>query len=109
MWLLMIDVWYTRCMGGSIMSTAEQDIAAFTNFALQRIESGDRDPTIDELFDQWRIENPTNYEYAENVAAVRASIADFRAGERGTIADEHLAQLRRLTPISFRPGNGNLT
>jgi hypothetical protein len=44
---------------GANMSTAEQDIANFANFALQRIESGQRDATIDELFDQWRLENPS--------------------------------------------------
>ena len=77
------------------MSTAEQDIANFANFALQMIESGERDLTIDELFDQWRIENPSDEQYAENVAAIQASIHDFKAGERGTVAGEHSAQLRR--------------
>ena len=77
------------------MSTAEQDIANFANFALQKIESGERDLTIDELFDQWRIENPSDEQYAENVAAIQPSIADFKAGERGTAAGEHSAQLRR--------------
>jgi hypothetical protein len=79
----------------SKMSTTEHDIASFTNFALQKIESGQNDLTIDELFDQWRIENPSDELYAENVAAVQASIRDFKAGERGTIVGEHSAQLRR--------------
>jgi hypothetical protein len=55
------------------MSTAEQDIASFATFALQKIESGQRDMTIDDLFDQWRIENPSAEQYAENVAAIQAS------------------------------------
>jgi hypothetical protein len=77
------------------MSTTEQDIANFTQFALQRIEAGHRDATIDELFDQWRLENPSDEEFAENVAAVQASIRDYLSGERGTIAGEHSAMLRR--------------
>jgi hypothetical protein len=77
------------------MSTTEHDIASFTNFALQKIESGQSDLTIDELFDQWRIKNPSDELYEENVAAIQASIKDFKAGERGTIAGEHSAQLRR--------------
>ncbi len=77
------------------MSTAEQDIANFANFALQKIESGQRDLTIDELFDQWRIENPSDEQYTENVTAIQASIADFKVGARGTVAGEHSAQLRR--------------
>jgi hypothetical protein len=77
------------------MSTAEQDIESFASYARRNIESGQRDLTIDELFDQWRIENPSDEQYAANVAAVQASIADFKRGERGTLADEHSAQLRR--------------
>jgi hypothetical protein len=77
------------------MSNTEQDIASFAQFALQRIESGERDVTIDELFDQWRLENPSDEEYAENVAAVRESIREYQSGERGTIAGEHSAALRR--------------
>jgi hypothetical protein len=77
------------------MSSIEQDIADFTQFALQRIESGGRDMSIDELFDQWRLENPLDAEYVENLAAVRESIRDYQSGERGTIAGEHSAKLRR--------------
>jgi hypothetical protein len=77
------------------MSTTEHDLASFTNFALRKIESGQGDLTIDELFDRWRVENPSDELYAENVAAVQASIQDFKVGERGTIAGEHSAQLRR--------------
>lgn len=76
------------------MSTAEQELTSFTNFARQRIEAGQRDLSIDELFDQWRAENPSDEQYAENVAAIQASIQDFKKNERGTIAREHSAQLR---------------
>lgn len=77
------------------MSTAEQDVNSFANFALHKIESGERNLSIDELFDRWRAENPSDEQYAENVAAVRASIQDYNNGERGTVAGEHSAQLRR--------------
>jgi hypothetical protein len=77
------------------MATAEQELASFTLYARQKIESGQRDLSIDELFDQWRAENPSDEQYAENVAAIQASIEDFKRGERGTIAGEHSAQLRR--------------
>jgi hypothetical protein len=77
------------------MSSTKQDIASFTQFAIQRIESAEGDLTIDELFDPWRLESPSDEEFAENVAAVRASIRDYQAGERGTIAGVHSAVLRR--------------
>jgi hypothetical protein len=77
------------------MSTTQQDLASFTSFALHKIDSGESDLTIDELFDQWRIENPSDEQLAENVAAVQASIDDFKVGDRGKLAGEHSAQLRR--------------
>jgi hypothetical protein len=55
---------------------------------------------MDEVFDQWRAENPSDEQYAENVAAIRASIQDIKNGERGTIAGEHSAQLRREFGVS---------
>jgi ferric-dicitrate binding protein FerR (iron transport regulator) len=77
------------------MSTAAQELASFTIYAQQRIDSGADDLSLDELFDQWRAENPSNELYAENVAAIQASIKDFKNGQRGAIAGEHSAQLRR--------------
>ena len=60
----------------SHMSTTEHDIASFNNFALRKIESGESDLTIDELFDQWRIESPSDELYAENVAAIVWALRD---------------------------------
>jgi hypothetical protein len=77
------------------MSTAEQDLSNFSLYAHQQIAAGHHDLTIDELFDQWRAENPSDEQYAENVAAINASIEDYKNGERGTIAGENSATLRR--------------
>ena len=55
---------------------------------------------MDDLFDQWRHENPSDSQLDENVAAIAASIKDFRRGERGTIAGEHSAELRRQFGLS---------
>ncbi|MCI0331664.1 MAG: hypothetical protein L0228_00385 [Planctomycetes bacterium] len=77
------------------MATAEQELASFTSYARQKIDSGQHNLSIDELFDQWRAENPSDEQYAEYVAAVQASIWDFKEGERGTVAGEHSTQLRR--------------
>lgn len=67
------------------MATTEQELDSFTIYARQRIQAGHRDLTIDELFDQWRAENPSDEQYAENVAAINASIKDFKNGERGGV------------------------
>ena len=76
------------------MTTTEQDLQSFTLFVKEKIESGDQAVSIDELFDQWRLENPSDKLYAENVAAINASIRDFQQGERGTVAGEHSDGLR---------------
>jgi hypothetical protein len=77
------------------MATVEKELAEFTSYARRQLDAGRSDLSIDELFDQWRIENPSDDQFAENVAAVQASIQDFKRGDRGTIAAEHSAQLRR--------------
>ena len=77
------------------MSTVENELESFTQFAKHQIGTREGDVRIDELFDQWRTENPSDEHYAENVAAIRASIVDFKNGEWGTIAGEHSAELRR--------------
>jgi hypothetical protein len=77
------------------MATIEQELDSFTEFAKERISNGGSDLSLDELFDLWRSENPSDKLYAENVAAVIAAIQDFKNGDRGTPAGEHSDQLRR--------------
>jgi len=77
------------------MATAQQELERFTQFVLHRLGAGEGQASLDELFDLWRHENPSDELYAENVAAIAASIGDFKRGERGTIAGEHSAELRR--------------
>ena len=76
------------------MSTIESDLKSFTQFVLQR-SSDEPELTLTELFDLWLLQNPTEEDYAENVAAINASINDFLQAERGTRAGVHSRQLRR--------------
>ena len=77
------------------MATTAEELARFAGFARQRMGDGASELSLDELFDLWRSENPSDELYAENVAAVNAAIDDFRNGERGTPTDDHSDQLRR--------------
>jgi len=77
------------------MSTTEQDLKSFHAFAQQHISNSVADLSLDELFDLWRDENPSDALHAENVAAVAAAIDDFQNGDRGTPAGGHSAALRR--------------
>ena len=73
------------------MATIDDDLKSFNQF-VQQHESADLG--LRELFDLWLIQNPAGSEYAENVAAINASINDFMNGERGSPAGEHSLQLR---------------
>ena len=70
------------------MATTEQELESFTQFAKARLHDGAPEPSLDELFDLWRIENPSDTDYAENVAAIAGAIDDFRRGDRGQPAGE---------------------
>ena len=77
------------------MATTEQQLESFMQFVRNRVGAGDSEASLDELFDLWRHENPSGELYAQNVAAIAASIEDFKRGERGTTAGEHSSLLRR--------------
>ena len=77
------------------MSTTSEELDRFAEFARQQLGIGGSQLNLDELFDLWRAENPSDELYVEDVAAVNAAIADFRNGDRGTPAGEHSEQLRR--------------
>jgi hypothetical protein len=74
------------------MSPVENDLHSFHQFALSQVDTG---RSLDELFDRWRAENPSDDLYVENVAAISASIADSDRGERGSVAGQHSAELRQ--------------
>lgn len=78
-----------------IMTTTEHELEKFRRFVEHCLGTGETKASLDELFDLWRHENPSDDLHAENVAAVAASIEDFRRGEHGTMAGEHSAELRR--------------
>lgn len=82
------------------MTTTAQELENFSRFARTRLGSGDTEPSLDELFDLWRIENPSDTEYAENVAALAGAIADFRNGDRGRPAGELSRKLREELGIT---------
>ena len=77
------------------MTTTAQELESFTQFARKRLEAGTPEPSLDELFDLWRIENPSDADYAENLAAIAGAIEDFKTGDRGRRAGELSQELRQ--------------
>jgi hypothetical protein len=76
------------------MTTTEQELQSFTVFAKALLDTGRPQPSLDELFDLWRIENPSHAEYTENLAAIAGAIDDFRRGDRGRPARVLSRELR---------------
>ena len=75
---------------------ANQDqIDSFYRFATEQLANGGSDKSVDELYDQWRFENLSPEELAENVAAVQASIDDMNNGHTGRDASEVERELRK--------------
>ena len=75
------------------MATQEQ-IDNFHEFATKQLANGGAEKSVDELFDAWRISNPTPAEFRENVAAIQASIDDMNRGETGRDASKVISELR---------------
>jgi len=80
------------------MPSIKEELHSFTEFARQRVDMADA--TLDELFDLWRAENPSDELRAENVAAVRVAIQEFRNGDRGRPAGELSRELRQRHGLS---------
>jgi len=75
------------------VATVEDDLKSFTQFVNQRIKN-EEEMRLSELFELWMRAHSSESSYADNVAAINASIDDFRNGERGTPAGEHSRNLR---------------
>jgi hypothetical protein len=78
----------------SLVTTTQEELESFYRFAIEQLANGGTEKTIDELYDQWRYENLTLDDMAENVAAIQASIDDMNNGERGRDAREVVKELR---------------
>ena len=76
------------------MTKTVQELESFTQFARRRLAREGPEPSLDELFDLWRIENPSDVDDAENLAAIAGAIDDLRNGDRGRPAGELTRKLR---------------
>ena len=74
------------------MATQEQ-VDSFHRFASERLRGGS-ELSVDELYDLWRIEDPSPAELDENVRAVQAAIDDFQNGDRGVLLEEAVREMR---------------
>ena len=74
--------------------TTQDQIDSFYRFAIAQLANGGSEKSVDELYDEWRYQNLTREELAENVAAVQAAIDDMNNGDVGRDAAEVERELR---------------
>ena len=62
------------------MIVTRQDIERFHEFAISQISDGENELTWRQLFEFWRLDNPSDEEHAEDVAAIQQSLDAMAAG-----------------------------
>ncbi len=62
------------------------ELDRFHDFAVALVSSAEEDVTWLQLFESWRLENPTAAEYRENVAAIREAVSAMDAGRMRPLA-----------------------
>jgi hypothetical protein len=75
------------------MSATFDQLAAFQQFAVQKVDAGEAE-SLEELFDLWRLEHPTPEEQADIHAAIRQGLADIKAG-CGRPVEDVMAELAK--------------
>jgi hypothetical protein len=81
------------------MIATAKELQSFTEFVTERLQDDKCHATLDELFSEWRIHNPTPDEIETNVRAVRASLHDMDRGETGRPFEDFAAEFRRRNGI----------
>ena len=77
------------------MAVTQSDLNQFQAFAKVVIaQSGER-LTLDELWDRWRLNCPSEQEAEENVLAVKAAVRDMENGDLGIPVEQHLQEIRK--------------
>jgi hypothetical protein len=93
-----------------VMATTSEELDSLAQFARTRLATAEVEPSLDELFDLWRMENPSDADYAENVAAIAEAIRDYKGGDRGRpaggLSQELLGALTFETYLRTMPDVG---
>ena len=74
-------------------------IDSFSQFARARVDQAGNDLSIDDLFDEWRMQHPS----AEDWLAIKASLRDLEHGETGRPFDEFAEEFLRRNGIRETP------
>lgn len=75
------------------MPATQEELNAFHEFASEQLRNGGAELSLDELYEQWRLENPTPREQTDIHASIQRGLADVEAG-RYEPADKVMRELR---------------
>lgn len=78
-------------------STLNQ-VDEFRAFVLGRARLGEQ-LSIDELYDEWRVRNPSSSELNANAKAIDASLKDLDSGEQGRDVSEFLDEFKQAREL----------
>jgi hypothetical protein len=76
-------------------SSYQNELANFHQFIGQQLASKHTNLSPEDALDLWREQNPCPDEDAETIAAIRESLANLEAGERGVTIEEFDREFRR--------------
>lgn len=79
--------------------TTIDQLEQFRSFVLDRIGRGGSVLSIDDLYDEWRIHNPSPSELEADSKAIAASLQDLDRGERGKPIDSFLQDFKKTHGI----------
>ena len=83
------------------MATQNQ-IESFYEFASGRVSNGGADLSMEQLFDLWAVNFPSQEELSQSVAAIESAIRDMESGDRGQKVEDVLSELRRKASHSAK-------
>ncbi len=70
-------------------------IESFTQFAMTMVDQEGNELSIDDLFDEWRIQHPPT----DDLLAINASLRDMENGETGRSFDDFAKEFRQRNRI----------
>jgi hypothetical protein len=69
------------------MHVTRDDLDRFHHFAVSLVSRAETDLTWHQLFEFWRLENPSVDEHHENIEAIRQSLESMHAGRKRPLSD----------------------
>lgn len=76
------------------MNATQEQIDSFHQFATERLSNGGADLTMEELFELWRLENPSPERRTADLLAVKAALRDMENGDTGVPFEEFKREFR---------------